>query len=213
MPVLVKAIFAVVLFGLLTACSQPTLEAEPSSEFGSADLYPVKSSGFAQAYARRDAALSRYTAVDIRTLDVSSVEIPQTAVAGTLRRDWLMTPEREAALQKTWAEAMSGAFSSYERAGSGKNVLRITAQLTRVAPGRPTATTVGGALHPTGGSQDVVEIWMEFRLYDGGSGQLLAVIRDNRTMTSAMMSRTTPFATVELFRSWAALLHTRVAGR
>ena len=213
MPANVKAIFAVVLFGLLVACSQPTLEAEPSNEFGSADLYPVKSSGFAQAYVRRDAALSSYTAVDIESLDVSSVEIPQTVVAGTLRSDWLMTPERETALQKGWADAMNGAFSAYERRASGDKVLRITTKLTRIAPGRPTSTTVGGALQPFGSSQDVVEMWMEFRFYDAGSDQLLAVIRDNRTMISVAMSRTSPIVTLELFRSWAALLHTRVSGK
>lgn len=212
MLAVLQVISAIALFSMIAGCSQPTLEAEPSSEFGSADLYPVKSSGFAHAYVRRDAELSRYTAVDIQSLDVSSVDIPQTAVAGTLRRDWLMTPEREVALQKTWAEAMNGAFSNYERAASGKNVLRITSQLVKIAPGRPTATTVGGALQP-GGSQDVVEIWMEFRFYDAGNDQLLAVIRDNRTMISVAMSRTAPIGMVELFKSWAALLHTRVSGK
>ena len=213
MLAVLKVIFTLALVSMIAGCSQPTLEAQPSNEFGSADLYPVKSSGFAHAYVRRDAELSRYTAVDIQPLDASSVEIPQTAVAGTLRRDWLMTPQREAALQKTWAEAMKGAFSAYKQAGSGENVLRITAQLTRIAPGRPTATTVGGALEPLGGSQDVVEIWMEFRLYDAGDDQLLAVIRDNRTMTAMAMSRTSPIGVVTMFRSWAALLHTRVSGK
>ena len=54
---------------------------------------------------------------------------------------------------------------------------------------------------------------MEFRFYDAGNDQLLAVIRDNRTMISVAMSRTAPIGMVELFKSWAALLHTRVSGK
>ena len=124
-----------------------------------------------------------------------------------------MTPEREAALQQVWAQSMDLAFSAYERASSGDTTLRITAEMIRVAPGRPTATTVGGGLQPMGSSQDVVEIFMEFRLYNQDSSQLLAVIRDSRTMISQSMSRTGPVAVQTMFNSWAALLHTRVSGR
>jgi hypothetical protein len=64
-----------------------------------------------------------------------------------------------------------------------------------------------------GSSQDVVEISMEFRLYNQASGDLLAVIRDSRTMVSVAMSRTAPVGVETMFNSWAALLHTRVSGR
>jgi hypothetical protein len=62
-------------------------------------------------------------------------------------------------------------------------------------------------------SQDVVEIFMEFRLYDKASSELLVVIRDSRTMISQAMSRTAPAGIQMMFNSWAALLHTRVSGR
>lgn len=202
-----------VLSWVLLACAGPSLEEGPGREFDGVELYPVQSSGFAEAYARRDAGLGAYRKVDIAALDVGAIDIPRTAVAATLRRDWQITPEREAALQQAWAEAMDRAFGSYGKAASGPGVLRITARLTRVAPGRPTATTIGGELTPPGSSQDVVEIWAEFRLYDGADDSLLAVIRDNRTMTSVAMSRTAPVAVRELFGSWAALLHTRVSGK
>ena len=92
-------------------------------------------------------------------------------------------------------------------------VLRIAAQLTRIAPGRPSATTIGGALQPVGSTQDVMEIWAEFRLYDGADERLLAVIRDSRTITTVQLSRTAPVTMRQLFGSWAALLHTRITGR
>jgi hypothetical protein len=203
----------IVLTGLLAACSQPTLKGEVSKEFGSQELYRVQNSGFAEAFARRDADLSAYRAVDIQPLGVSQIDIPTTIVAGTLRRDWEMTPERQAALQAGWTEAMDRAFSGYNRAAKGPGVLQIAAKLTRIAPGRPTTTTIGGDLLPMGSSQDVVEIWAEFRLFDGSDGKLLAVIRDSRTITSVAMSRTAPVTVTTLFRSWAALLHTRISGK
>jgi hypothetical protein len=210
-----RLVFLPLLLSGLVACdTQPTLENEASSEFGAAQLYPVSGSGFAHAWASRDADLSSYRKLDIVPLDVSAIEVPQTTVvAGTLKRDWLMTPEKEKEFQRIWAQAMAQAFKGYSVASEGDGVLRITAKLVKIAPGRPTATTVGGALQPVGSSQDVVEIWMEFRFYDVANDRLLAVVRDNRTMASVSMSRTAPVGLDLLFKSWAALLHTRVSGK
>ncbi len=197
----------------LAACSAaPRMKDQPSAEFAPATLYPVKSSGFAQAFVARDAQLSSYRSLAVRPLDVSDVDIPQTLVMGTSRRDWLMSPEREKGLQQAWAAALDGAFRGYTHAAGGPGVLEITAELTRMAPGRPTAATVGGELLPAAASQDVVEVSMEFRLYRSEDGRLLAVIRDSRTMTAVAMSRTAPLGFDLLFRSWAALLHTRISG-
>jgi len=214
MASLLKSILALALVAMVTACTgAPTLQEEPASEFAAQGLHPVRSSGFAQAYARPGANLPAYRTVNIVDLELDNIELSNTAVAGTLRRDWQMTPERKTALRTTWAASMNRVFSGYTLSASGDKVLRISAELTRVAPGRPTATTIGGALQPAGSSQDVVEIWGEFRLYDQLSGDLLAVIRDNRTMTSVAMSRTGGASIQALFNSWAALLHTRVSGK
>jgi hypothetical protein len=202
------------LLTLLSSCSSgPTLTDQASGEFSAQGLYQVQSPGFTSVYVHPDAGLPAYRTVNIEQLDLSDIEIGATTVTGTLRRDWQMTPERESSLQSVWGDAMNRAFGDYERATSGEETLRISAAITRVAPGRPTATTVGGGLQPMGSSQDVVEIFMEFRLYNQDSGQLLAVIRDSRTMISQAMSRTGPVAVQTMFRSWAALLHTRVSGR
>lgn len=200
---------------LLWACSTlPAIKGDdPSPEFAPAKLYPVTSSGFAQAFVARDAQLSSYRTLNIVPLDVSDVDIPQTAVMGTSRGDWLMTPARQETTRRAWAAATDRAFSGYARADAGPGVLRLAARMTRLAPGRPTATTVGRNLVPAGTSTDVVEVSMEFRLYSQDSGALLAVIRDSRTMTSAAMSRTSPIGMELLFNSWAALLHTRISGR
>ena len=214
MRVLVNLLFSFVLLGVLSACSQaPAIEETPSAECTAEGLHPVSASGFTAAYALPGANLSAYRKVHIATLELGNIETGTTTVSGTLRRDWQMTPEREAALQQVWAQSMDRAFRAYDRASSGETTLRITAEMIRVAPGRPTATTVGGGLQPMGSSQDVVEIFMEFRLYNQDSSQLLAVIRDSRTMISQSMSRTGPVAVQTMFNSWAALLHTRVSGR
>ncbi len=197
---------------LLGACAAPQLKDEVSGEFAAEGLYKVKNSGFAEAYIRRDASLPAYRDVDIAPLDVSNIDIPNTVVQGTTRRDWQMTPERQATLQSVWADAMDRAFATYGRSSDDAGSLRITSQLIRIAPGRPTATTIGGVL-PQASSQDVVEIWAEFRLYKGAKGDLLAVIRDNRTLTSFSLSRTAPATIRQLFGSWASLLHTRISGK
>ena len=195
-------------------CAQPTaVTSEPVQEFASEGLYRVTGSGFASAYARPDAKLNAYRAVNIEKLQLDDIEIPNTVVGGTLRRNWQMTSERVDALQSVWDGAMRRSFSDYKLVDSAGTALSIGAEITRLAPGRPTATTIGGGAQPIGSSQDVIEVFAEFRLYDQPSGELLAVIRDSRTMLSVGMSRTAPAAIQTMFNSWAALLHTRVAGR
>jgi hypothetical protein len=206
-------VLLLLVLGLATACTTPVMEDKASGEFAAQGLYPIRHSGFAEAFARRDAGLASYRVVDIQPLGVSDIDIPSTLVAGTLRRDWEMTPERQLAMQEGWSAAMDRPFSGYGRATGGEGVLVIAATLTRIAPGLPTATTIGGGLSPAASSRDVIEISAEFRLLDGQNGSLLAVIRDSRTMTSVAMSRTAPAAVRTLLNSWAALLHTRISGR
>jgi len=210
----IKNTLALLALPLIVACSSgPALEQQPTGEFAAQGLHPVTRSGFAQAYAKPDTQLTRYSGVAIATLSTSAIETGHTTVDGTLRRDWQMNPERELALQRVWASAMQRAFNSYDLSGDGAMVLEIKAAITRVAPGRPTAATLGGGMQSMASSQDVVEIFMEFRLYDKASSELLVVIRDSRTMISQAMSRTAPAGIQMMFNSWAALLHTRVSGR
>jgi hypothetical protein len=199
---------------VVTGCSQaPTVTPEPAQEFAEQGLHPVSSSGFASAYVLPGANLPAYREIHVAPLELGNIEVPGTAVATTLRRDWQMTDERATGLQSVWDDAMGSAFSAYTRVGMNEPGLRVAAEITRVAPGRPTATTIGGGVQPVGSSQDVVEVFAEFRLYDQAEGELLAVIRDSRTMLSIAMSRTAPAAIRTMFNSWAALLHTRVSGR
>ena len=212
------SIRSLLLSGLLVialpACTQaPVIQDEPASEFVSEGLHAVSGSGFQSAFVRPGANLSAYRRVNIGTLDLDNIDISSTPMSGTLRRHWQMTPQRKASLQQTWSAAMQRFFHAYEITASGDGVLRITAQLVRVAPGRPSATTIGGALQPVGSSQDVIEVTAEFRLYKQDNGQLLAVIRDSRTMISVALSRTGESSVHSMFNAWSALLHTRVSGR
>ena len=181
-------------------------------EFTGEGLSPVRNSGFAEAYALPGANLPAYGIMDFSPMSVAGLEVTQTTMSGTTRGQWAVTPEREAGLQQTWADATARAFRDYPRADPGQGTLRIDAALTRVAPGRTasTATSASGAM--VQGTSDIVEISAEFRLLDAASGQLLAVIRDRRAISSLQWTRAAGIDSVNLFNSWAALLHTRVSG-
>ena len=208
---LLLALFLVIA---LPACTQaPAIDNKPADEFADQGLHAVSGSGFQSAYVRPGANLPAYRRVNIEVLELDNIDIASTPMSGTLRRDWQMTPQRKASLQQTWAASMQRFFHAYEITASGDGVLRITAELVRVAPGRPSATTIGGALQPVGSSQDVIEVTAEFRLYQQDNDQLLAVIRGSRTMTSIALSRTGESSIQSMFNAWSALLHTRVSGR
>jgi hypothetical protein len=198
----------------LPACTQaPAIKDKPADEFAAEGLHAVSGSGFQSAYVRPGANLPAYRSVNIVGLELGNIDIASTPMSGTLRRDWQMTPQRKASLQQTWAASMQRFFHAYDMTASGDGVLRITAELIRVAPGRPSATTIGGGLQPVGSSQDVIEVTAEFRLYKQDNAQLLAVIRDSRTMTSVALSRTGESSVRSMFNAWSALLHTRISGR
>ena len=218
MTVPLRAIILLCLSVLLVACassnsnpsSTPTVEDQPATEFGAANLYPLKDSGFRQAFIARDASLSSYRAVDIAPLELAGLKMPTTAIPGTQRGDLKMTPEREASIREKWAKAMEAAFRSYDRSGQAKPALKIDARLISIEPGLRTAMTIGGSAAPMA---DALDISVEFRMSELGSGRLLAVIRDTRSITAGALSRSAPATINQLFGSWAALLHTRVSGR
>lgn len=208
-----KFLMTPVILVAIAACSSPSMKEEPSVEFAEQGLHAVRSSGFDHAFVLPDAGLASYRVTHIEALQTSEVEVASTAVSGTRRRDWQMTPERETNLQKSWADAMNRAFADYEFATSGDKVLRITAALTGVIPGRTSATTTTAGGLPVAGSGDTVDIAVEFRLYDSAGNKLLAVIRDRRTIAALQWTRSAGVDTVNLFNTWAGMLHTRVSGR
>ena len=209
-----RLLLGLALLTSLAACSQaPVLSSEASTEFAAQGLQVVQSSGFEQAYARPGTSLSSYQRIDAEKMSVADVHISHTTAPGTMRRDWLITPEREANVQAAWAQSMDRAFAHYSSATAGEKVLRVTAALTRLDPGMTSAAAGGLPGSAAGTSSNTVDVSVEFRLFDQGSGDLLVVIRDRRTIPTAQWSRAAGVDMVNLFGSWAALLHTRVSGK
>lgn len=197
----------------LAGCASPTVTGDLSDEFAEEGLKRVTSSGFDTAYVYPDAGLARFSDVRITPMEVADVEVGSTAVSGTARSNWTMTVERERALQQLWENSTSRAFADYPRESDAQTTLRLDSALTRIIPGRSsgTATTAGGQV--IAGSSDSVDVSAEFRLYDNASGQLLAVIRDRRTLPGLAWTRMAGSDLANQFSRWAGLLHTRINGR
>ncbi|RLA61806.1 MAG: hypothetical protein DRR04_01825 [Gammaproteobacteria bacterium] len=213
MPERAKYLAVFILLTMITACADtPVVQEQPSTEFAAEGLHPVSSSGFEAAYARPNANLASYRTLDVVSMDVSDVHISHTTAPGTMRRDWQIMPERKTNLQGAWDRAMNRAFAGYAHAGTGDKELRITAKLTRLEPGR-TSAAAGHVSGMAGTSTDTVDVSAEFRLYDQAGGDLLAVVRDRRTIAMLQWTRAAGTDMVNLFNSWAALLHTRVSGK
>ena len=196
---------------LLAACTSPSLEEGVASEFSEEGLAAVRNSGFEEAFVPPGAQLPGYAEVTFPPMDFSRLQVTQTTVSGTTRGQWQMTPEREQGLRQSWEAATSRAFGDYPRGEGGE--LRIESSLVQVAPGRGTSSATSAAGTPMHGTSDVVNLSVEFRIFNNANDQLLAVIRDRRSIASLQWNRAAGADTVNLFNSWAALLHTRVSGR
>ncbi len=205
------------VLGLLVAlagCSTPEVAEQAAPEFAADGLHVVRGTGFEQAYVLPDAGLAQYRVLDIEPMDAAGVEFSNTNIPGTTRRNWTMTAQRADALQRSWESSMNRAFSDYDLSGTGDSVLRISARLTQVAGSR---SVEGSSTLPTGRNNattmDSVAVSAEFRMHDADSGQLLAVVRDRRTVPLTAWTRGSGANLSQLFSSWSNLLHTRVAGR
>ena len=197
----------------LLACSTPAIDPMPADEFVTDGLHAVSGSGFEAAYVLPGADLPAYGQLDFARFDASAVEVTSTTVTGTTRRDWQITPEREARLAEAWRNATNHAFADYPREEATAGTLKTEATLTRLSPGRATSTSAVAAGSASSVNRDVVNVSVEFRLRDADSGQLLAVIRDRQTIGSLQWTRAAGADMANLFNSWAALLHTRISGR
>lgn len=200
---------------VVSACSvSPALEEQTSTDYPG--LHVVSNSGFREAWARPDANLSRYRVIEIGTLGSADAKIIQPSSSSRIRRDWQLTPEREAALARTWHEAMAGAAdkAGLDSGGEGEQVLGITASLTQIAPSADLQQFEQATGPNRVYTEDSGEAAIEMRLYDQASGQLLVVIKDKRRVGPRMWglaSTVSASADVRnLFNSWSNQLLSRV---
>lgn len=209
----IRLIATLTVLAAISACSTPSIDEQPAAEFAAEGLHPVSGTGFEAAYVLPGANLPGYGVIRFEPFSSDAVEITQTTVTGTNRRDWQMTPEREDNLAQAWVKATGHAFRNYPREEGSDQTLRVEAELTRVSPGRSTNTSSVAVGSSSSVNREVVNVSVEFRLFDEESGQLLAVVRDRQTIGSLQWTRSAGVDMANLFNSWAALLHTRVSGR
>lgn len=214
MYALIKSAGSLLLLAtLLTACSSPTLKDEPSGEFADQGLHEVRNSGFEWAWARPQANLPAYRVLDIVDMDLAGTEFSRAMPSGTVRAQWQTSPRLERDLQQLWRDITGRVFSDYDLSADGDRVLRVKAALTRVAAWRTSSTSNTAPGRSGGVSAESVRVTAEFTLYDVASGDLLAVIRDQRVIGLKEWTRGAGQGLNSSFNSWAALLHTRISGR
>ena len=129
-----------------------------------------------------------------------------------------MTPERQQTLSRAWDDSMRKAARKrgLDSSGQGEQVLRIDAELTRIAPSANLAETDRAAGRTRVYTENSGDAAVEFRLYDQASGQLLVVIRDQRSIGPDMWGQAntvTASADVRnLLNNWSNTLLSRVTG-
>ena len=199
------------------ACSGPaTVEEKPSTEF--AGLNKVSNSGFREAWARPGAGLAQYKVIRVSDLVSANAEIRQPQSSTRMRQDWELTPARQQALTQGWSNAMIAAADKHaiNTTGSGAKVIRVDAEITRIAPSADLAQAEKAPSPTTVYTRDSGEASIEIRLYDQASNELLVVIRDSRRIGPRMWGRASSVsASAEvrnLFNTWANQLLLRIVG-
>lgn len=211
MKYLVRSATCLFVVIAISACSALSIDEQPAQEFAVEGLHSVSATGFEKAYVLPGANLADYGAVVFEPFRSAEAAVTGTTVTGTNRRDWQMTPARQVKLSQAWGNATGHAFRDYPREETREQGLRVEAELTQISPGRSSNTlalTVGSA---SSANREVVNVSVEFRLFDEASGQLLAVVRDRQAIGALQWTRAAGVDMANLLNSWAALLHTRIS--
>lgn len=214
-----KIVFSLIGLALLAACSStPQLQEKESSQF--AGLNKVTGTGFNEVWAKPGAALDEYRIIAASSMTSADAEIiqPGTSSGSRVQRDWELTQARQDSLAAAWDTAITGAATDAGLVidSNGDNVLRIDARMTRIAPSADFAQAQSTAGRTTVYTENSGEASVEFRLVDQRSGELLAVIRDKRTLGSQTWGRSSTVTagadTRNTLNRWARQLVARITG-
>jgi len=171
------------------------------------------------AYVDPDADYSRYESVWLTPLDVDNVEIIQpgghSSVGSRYNREWELTDQDKEKLQEAYRAAMErsltdgGAFAL--ASAGGDDVLRVDAIVTRLAPSAPRDDARSRGTRSTVITEGAGSMSISMVLSDGDSGEILAIIKDTRSSSSAnswsINNSVSNMAEVRrLFNTWGARL-------
>ena len=212
---------AIAALAALSACSSP-----PSIQTGDdaetimdGRLARVDNSRSTLAYVDPNGDYERFEQVYIETLNLDNVEIVQptsgTSIANRFNREWELTDDDKTRLQEQFQESVSaaitkgGAFTLAEE--PGKNVLRIDAMITGLAPSAPRDDVASRGARSTVITQGSGSMSIAMVLSDGYSGEVLAIIKDTRdsgsTINWTINNSVTNMAEVRrIFTSWGTQL-------
>jgi hypothetical protein len=199
---------------LLAACQSTSNSVQVASAVElSENLREIKIKGLDTVHIAPDADLSNYTAVLLPPLDIDSVEIKQPSANHRIpgAKDWVLTDDDKASLQKAFRELMSeklAADNGFVIADvAGENTLKLQVVLTTIAP---TAPKDDFNSRPTGRSRIYSEgfgdVSIRIEITDSLSGQLLATAEDKKRgdTTWRLNNRITNWAEIRrMLRSWS----------
>ncbi len=177
---------------LVAACSAPSgLKQEASTEFSG--LYRLAGTGFSEAWVRPDAGLENYSAISATPMQSAGAEViqPGSSVGSRINLDWEMTAERQASLAAAWNHAINNAAAAagMQSTPPAAQALRIDSRLIRIAPRADFNRVQNASGHVVLLSEYSGEAWVEFRLFDNASAQLLAVFRDRQQLGPGLWHR------------------------
>jgi hypothetical protein len=217
------AVASIAALGSLGACNStpPSIQTgEDAETIMDGRLARVDNSRSALAYVDPNVDYSRFTKVWIYPLDLDNVEIVQpsasSSVANRFNREWELTDSDRTRLQSQFQESIAQAISSGGTftiaEEGGKDVLRIDAMITRLAPTASRDDVSSRGARSTVITQGAGSMSIAMVLSDGYSGEVLAIIKDTRSSGStnnwSINNSVSNMAEVRrIFNSWGTRLH------
>ncbi|WP_370980050.1 DUF3313 family protein [Agaribacterium sp. ZY112] len=170
---------------IVSACStpEPIVSDSPISEGPYAGMTKVDKSQFEMFYLRDGEDLTRFKAVKFDPLELDNLEINQGRLEMRDKK-WDVTEEDKANLQKRFADRVASNFPSdgpiplTDKAG--KNVLSVSFEFTKFIPTASPDTGNNRAMRGSVWTYSVGGLFMNAKLYDSETGELVAYLADAR---------------------------------
>ena len=206
---------------LIVACSttEPTIQTGDDAEIILDRLHRVDNTSVGLAFVDPDVDFSQYTEILLDPLNMDAVEIVQPSrSSGNRRNEWVLTDQDKENLQRHYREVFTrelqetGDYKIVDQAGP--TVLRITANLTGIAPN---AARDDSRSRPIGRSRVYTEgagsMAISFGFSDSESKKLLAIVKDSRrgSPTWSNNNSVTNMSDVRIiFARWARMIRARL---
>lgn len=187
-------VFTLVLFFMLSACSQPaTIQTGQDAVKDDDGLNKVSGTPFDKAFADAVANLKQYTQFNVADLDLSEIDVIDPRLDMGRTSKWDFNDKDATQMAEYYKKEVAEAFAKNDKFGltdaTGPGVMLVKSKITRFAPTAPKYDSIDRGSRSKFYSQTTGDLTIVTQLLDSETNQVLVNLEDNRDLGNSTQMR------------------------